>query len=789
MESPIERDRRLGMDRPIARRDFLNGVAVGVGGALVAGATPGLGRFVWAAGGGDDGTAANYVGTLGGHSQRAMDVMHAIRDGTFWKSAPEVVDTAESYDVVVVGGGVSGLAAAWLYRSERPDARILVIENNEEFGGHARLNEFEMSDGSTLIGYGGSQSMQTPSYWSQLVTHVIAEVGIDVSKFETFYDGAWSEDRGLTGAVFFPESAFGSDVLVRTDGPAADWVPKTPLNDRAKADLIELLDSPPDYLAGMTRDEKLELLSRTTYADFLTEICGYDAQLVDFFQHSTEGYFGMGIDGTTVLDAWGNYNPGFDGMDLGDTPYPTMSPSGRLALTDPDPYIYHFPDGNAGVARSLVRNLVPAALPGSTMEDLVTTAVVPSELDVEDNAVRIRLGSSVVRVAHEGAVDDAATVAVTYVAGSELRKVTAGHVVLACWHRVIPYLTEEIPEAQVTALNDQIKVPLLYTNVAIRNWEAFAELGIDGFETVGGFWNGASIDFPVSMGDYRFADQPTDPVVLHLSKVPLTGDPEMSAREQAQAGRQFLVNLTFEEMEREIREMLSAALGPPGSTRSRTSRASPSTGGATGTPWSTCGRGTSSGPPGHCRSRSRGPAMAGWRSPTPTPVPMPMCTRRSIRRVAPSPNCSAPSATRRGPTSPARRPTTSGSEHPLVAGVTSPDRRCPASRRQISNLRTSQALAGHRRGCIRRRPVRGVAANVDRPGWSDDGGRADGVREPPVLRRRRDAAARRRGGQGAWQARRNPRRLDPPATRPGRQSLLVGCVVRFWSVVVLAVES
>jgi spermidine dehydrogenase len=563
MEPLSERDRKLGMDRPIARRDFLNGVALGVGGVLVAGAAPGFARIA-AAAGGDGGATGTYVGTLGGHSQTAMDVMHAIRDGTFWDSAPEIVDIAEHYDLVVVGGGVSGLAAAWLYRLEQPEARILVLENNAEFGGHARRNEFKMSDGSTLIGYGGSQSMQTPSYWSPLVTQVISDIGIDVSRFETFYDAAWSEDRGLTGAVLFPAASFGSDVLAPTGGAAADWVPKTPLNDRAKADLIELLDSPPDYLAGMTRDEKLELLSRTTYADFLTEICGYDEQLVEFFQHSTEGYFGMGIDGTTALDAWGNYNPGFDGMDLGDTPYPTMSPSGRLALTDPDPYIYHFPDGNAGVARSLVRSLVPAALPGSTMEDLVTTAVVSGELDVEGNAVRIRLASSVVRVEHEGAVDDAEAVAVTYLAKSELRKVTAGHVVLACWHRVIPYLTDEISEEQVTALNDQIKVPLLYTNVAIRNWESFAELGIDGFENIGGFWDGASIDFPVSMGDYEFADQPSDPVVLHLSKVPLPADPAMSAREQAQAGRESLVTITFEEMEREIREMLGAALGPAG---------------------------------------------------------------------------------------------------------------------------------------------------------------------------------------------------------------------------------
>lgn len=567
-----ERDRQLGMDRNITRRDFLNGVAVTIGGVAIGGGLAGgaasastsppsdppssgppSGPAPPAAGG-------NYVGTLGGHSEAAMSVMHAVRDGRFWDSAPDVVDSGEQYDLVVVGGGVSGLAAAWLFKQERPDARILVVENNDQFGGHARRNEFEMSNGSTLIGYGGSQSMQTPTFWSPLVHHVIEGVGIEVAKFETYFDGDWDADRGLGGASFFPAATWGGDVLVKTDGAAADWVPGTPLNDAAKADLIELLDSPPDYLAGKSREEKFEVLATTTYADFLTEICGYDPQLVELFQHSTEGYFGLGIDATTALDAWANWNPGFDGMDLGDVPQRLNAPSGRLSKADPDPYIYHFPDGNAGVARSLVRALVPDALPGDTMEDLVTTDVDGAQLDVEGNDVRIRLNSSVVKVAHDGPVDSAESVTVTYFADDALTSVVANQVVLACWHRVIPYLTDEIGEEQVTALNDQVKVPLLYTNVALRNWEAFDELKISGFESHGTYFHGAGIDFPVSMGEYEFASVPSDPVILHLSRVPLTGDPTMSNREQAAAGREELLTATFEDMERDIREMLAGAL-------------------------------------------------------------------------------------------------------------------------------------------------------------------------------------------------------------------------------------
>jgi spermidine dehydrogenase len=554
-----DRDIRLGMNRPISRRDFLNGVALTIGGVAIGasvmphvsfGATP-------------QGDPAEITG-LRGHSEAAMNVGHSLRDGTFWNSAPAPEPTGETYDLIVVGGGISGLAAAYLYRQQKPDAKVLVLENNDEFGGHARRNEFTASNGKKLIGYGGSQSLQTPTYFSGAVKKLLTDIGIDLSKFETYYDQSWHEDRELGDAVLFRKEDWGVDKLVVTADAAADWVPETPLNDTAKANLIELIDSPPDYLPGKTREEKFAILAQTTYADFLTVIAGYDPELVKYFQRSTEAYFGAGIDATTALDAWGNWNPGFDGMDLGERPYKTMSPSGRLALTDPDPYIYHFPDGNAGVARALVRGLIPEALPGSTMEELVNNDVDYTKLDVEGSAARIRLGASVVKVAHDNDPASAGSVTATYMEDGKLKTATGGHLILACWHRIIPYLTDEIGPEQVTALQDQHKVPLIYTNVQLRNWEALKAAGIAGFEDVTGFWNGAEIDFPVSVGDYHFADTPEDPIILHLSKIPTSGDPTMSAREQAQAGRYYLTTVTFEDMEREIRDMLDRALSPFG---------------------------------------------------------------------------------------------------------------------------------------------------------------------------------------------------------------------------------
>ena len=551
------KDRALGMDRKITRRDFLDGIAIGAGLAA-----SGFGARSAQA---DNVAYPPTLTGLRGQIPPAFQVMHAIRDGTFWKTAGTPEDSGESYDLVVVGGGISGLAAAFLYRQQSGGtAKILILENHDDFGGHARRNEFTAGNGTKLVGYGGSESLQTPSYFTPAVQTLLRDIGIDTEKFKTYYDQEWSEKRGLAESVFFSKDVFGADKLVKKTEKAADWVPQTPLNEKAKRDLIELLDSPPDYLAGKSREEKLKILSETTYDKFLTEICGYDPQLVSYFQTSTQPYFGVGIDGTTAADAWGNWNPGFDGMDLGDQPYKTMSPSGRLALTDPDPYIFHFPDGNAGVTRSLVRAMIPAALPGAGMESLATAVVLYDKLDVAGDPVRLRLNASVVKVKHDGAPQAAKSVTVSYVEGGKLKTLKADHVVLACWHRVIPFLTDELGDDQVTALQDQQKVPLIYTNVLIRNWHAFEKLGISGFEMPSSFWDGATIDYPVSMGEYRFAQEPDDPVLLHISKVVVTGEKGMSARDQALAGRQSLVALSFEEMERQIRDMLGRALAEGG---------------------------------------------------------------------------------------------------------------------------------------------------------------------------------------------------------------------------------
>jgi spermidine dehydrogenase len=547
-------DKNLGMDRGITRRDFLNGTAMATAGlAFAASGGPAIAQ-----------TGTSYPPALSkmrGHHKGSFEVMHSVRDGEFFTGLEEEIDTGETYDLVIVGAGISGLAAAYLYRQQAGrNARILLLDNHDDFGGHAKRNEFTSSSGKLLIGYGGSQSLQSPTFFSPAVNKLLRDIGIRTKRFEKYYDSTWFEKRNLKEGFFFTKESFGFDGLVAREEKAADWVAKSPLNSAAQAQLIELIDAPKDYFAGLKRSDKFEIMARLSYLDFLKQYVKADPQVIAYFQQSTHEYFAVGIDGVTCADAWGNGNPGFDAMGLGDNPYKTMSPSGRLTKTDPDEYIYHFPDGNASVARLLVRAMIPNVMPGKTMEDIVLAACDYGKLDDAANRVRLRLNSTVVTVKHQ---KDQKSVDVTYVRDGKLYRVNGKHAVLACFNQVIPYMAREISDVQKKALKDQQKIPMIYTNVQIRNWEAFSKLGVSGFVSPGHYWNRVDMDFPVSMGGYQFADKPEDPVVLHLGKIACNPGGG-TLRQQIEAGRKWLVSQKFEDMEREVRDLLGRALGAGG---------------------------------------------------------------------------------------------------------------------------------------------------------------------------------------------------------------------------------
>jgi spermidine dehydrogenase len=222
----------------------------------------------------------------------------------------------------------------------------------------------------------------------------------------------------------------------------------------------------------------------------------------------------------------------------------------------------YFPDGNATIARLLVRSLVPGAVPGGSMEDVVTARADYGRLDEPGGRVRIRLESTVVEVGHVGPVGEAREVAVTYVRKGRAYRVRAGRAILACWNNVIPYIWNEIDDAQRKALLDGVKAPLVYTSVLVSSWESFVKAKVSGMSAPGSYHVSVGLGPSLELGDYRSSQDPATPIVVRMSRYPCS--PGLSRREQHRVGRQELLQTSFETFERNIRDQLGRSLGPSG---------------------------------------------------------------------------------------------------------------------------------------------------------------------------------------------------------------------------------
>lgn len=543
----------------ITRRDFLNGVAV----TIAAGMTP-L-QILQAAPDGRYYPPA-LTGLRGSHAG-SFEVAHQMG----WEKKVFDTDTlpiTEDYDLVVVGGGLSGLSAAWFYREKHPKAKILILENHDDFGGHAKRNEFQ-AGGRMIIGYGGSEAFQSPNHlYSKEVNGLLKKLGVNIKRFETAFDRQFYPGLGLSRGVFFDKENFGEDKLVTGDPTpmVADDIALDQLNARVINDfindfplpatdrlaLIELHTAPKDYLPGKTAEEKADYLAATSYRDFLLKNVGLSEGAVKYFQSRTNDFMALSIDAVAAADAYSVGFPGFAGMNLAPI-------SEEAAAEMEEPYIYHFPDGNASVARLLVRSLIPGVAPGHTMDDIVLAAFDYAKLDQPKAAVRLRLNSTAVSVRNVGN-----SVHIGYSRGGQLAQVRGKRCILACYNMMIPYLLKDLPAPQAQALSQNVKYPLVYTKVVIRNWQSFQKLGVHEIYAATQPYSRIKLDYPVSMGGYDHPRDPAQPIGLHMVYVPTSPNSGMNARDQARAGRGKLYGQTFEQLEAQLRDQLQRMLGPGG---------------------------------------------------------------------------------------------------------------------------------------------------------------------------------------------------------------------------------
>ncbi|SOY43545.1 NAD(P)/FAD-dependent oxidoreductase [Cupriavidus taiwanensis] len=539
----------------ITRRDFLNGTAL----AIAAGLAPAQVLHAQPRAGAPSAAYPPALTGLRGNHPGTYTLAHSLaREGAKY---PAVL-AREAFDLVVVGGGLSGLAAAWFYRRRfGANRRIMILDNHDDFGGHAKRNEFTVR-GKRLVTYGGSAEMPASAAGDAAVRELLAGLGLDAAQPPAAVAADPYAALGMGRAVFFDAEHFGRDQWVagdpfgeaidarssqRVGGPGAAalsrFLERAPLPAADRAALARLAAGTTDYLPALSGAERSAALRTMRYAAFLRDHAGIGLAGQRFLRSRSVDAYALDADGISVADAIAIGLPAGANMPApADHARLGKSPASRL----------WFADGNASLARLLVQSLIPGVARVAAPAQVASAAFDYSRLDREGQPVRLRLNSTAIAVEPDGPITR-----VTYGFSGDLHRVEARHVVLAGYNMMIPYLLPSLPAQQKAMLHNEAKAPLVYTKVALDHWQAFAALRTRRIHAPAMPYTDLWLEPPAGR-------EPSDPAVLHMLYVPTVPDSGMPARDRFRAGRALLLGTPFDAMERDIRTQLDRMLGHQG---------------------------------------------------------------------------------------------------------------------------------------------------------------------------------------------------------------------------------
>lgn len=548
------RNDELGLNSNITRRDFINFSAAAVLGTTLAGCDfqekmPGMEMpSDWYGYGGVGDYAPSH-----GNTPEIMKVAHAVRDGHYDPLPASVIDTDEVFDLIVVGGGFSGLSSAFHFNRLKPSGKCLIIDNHPIFGGEAKRNEFTVN-GYRIMGPQGSNNCgiqretgEPDDYFTALgipreyeyspVPESAAHIKFAIDNYGFMH---WQSHISSVGH-FFDGQGTGSKGKWVKDLWGTD-LSATPWSDSLGKEFLRWRN---ERVSSYKKDDVDKWLDSMTLKEYYEKVAGLPPEITAYADPILAGAIGLGCD--AISAHWGQYFslPGFNEMRFGSRRW------------------HAFPGGNGDLARFFIKKLIPKGIKGDrVLNDVISNPVDFSEFDKKDNPIQVRLRATVIGVEHEGGRGDGQQVAVTYVKENQVYRARARTVVMASggWmnRRVIKDLPAEYREAYATFKHSSV----LVANVALTNWRFLQELGIAGCMYSGGIGFSCNIRQPIIAGGYKQPFHPDLPIVLTFY-IPLFY-PDKPAIEQGVAGRQELLTTPFRDYERQIREQMVRLFGSAG---------------------------------------------------------------------------------------------------------------------------------------------------------------------------------------------------------------------------------